>query len=534
MRRKTKRPAPSVSADRSENRVDDDDAHVESDADRSGAHAKVEAIAPDDEDENEQAWFTTFERGDHAELAEALVCYLGAQIFEPRAKLPLDRVVGDQGAIWTYNDAEGIWHKREHEELLDRVVAFAGCSVAYGNGSRPLKVSASSAEGAVKLARAITAKPGYFSQAAMGVAFTNGFVRVVGGRIELMPHSRDHRARHRHAFPYDADAPAKELHKFLRDVFSDCTEPERNTRIAFLQEHAGACLAGIAPVYQKCALLVGPGGNGKSKACEILYRGALPDDTTVSLPPQLWGERFQVVRLLGALANVCDEMPESDVIRTGVFKSVIAGEPLHLERKHRDSFEARVSCGHVFAANQLPITKDLTEGFFRRFVAVNFEVRIHGTSKDDPEIAEKVIAACRPGIVAWALKGAARLQRNGRYTIPASSADTLQDWRRTSDSVAVFVDECTRPLSKGSPANHGKKASAAYAAYKDWAREHGYQCVNWRTFGHRLKSLGLGAQRQGAGCFHPFRIIDPDEKVNGIFTTATTRLPRRGRSGEGE
>ncbi|HEX4335576.1 MAG TPA: phage/plasmid primase, P4 family [Polyangiaceae bacterium] len=429
-----------------------------------------------------------FDRGDHAEIADALLDSIeGCR----------ERLAGVNGSLWRYEGELGTWAERGRDDLRRIVKRFGG---APKGEKGTLRITSGAAEGAIVFAYAEVARPGFFDDAVAGVAMGRRFIAIEGGEVVVKKHAPEHRARHRHAFDYDPEASTAELLELLESVFADAAEEDRAARIAFLQEHVGACLVGIAPTFQKCALLLGAGGNGKSTVEEALYRGALPDGTSASLAPQLWAERFQLARLVGATANVVDEIPDGEIMKTGVFKAALDGSPVHVEQKNRDPFEARLRCGHVFAANALPATKDLSDGFFRRFVVVRFDRRFDNTAGCDPHKAARIVARCRPGIVAFALEGAARLQRQGGYTLPPSSVETSNEWRRSSDSVALFIDERTRPSA---PDELGEQSSHLYSTYKAWAVANGFAVVSVKTFAHRLEALGKAMIRRNDARRYP-------------------------------
>jgi P4 family phage/plasmid primase-like protien len=447
---------------------------------------------------NEERPIPTFARGDHAELADKLL----DTIDESRAN-----VTGANGSLWRYTRTTGTWTRFDRDEQRRIVKRFAG---ALKGEEGTLKVTGSAAEGAIMFAYAEVSRPGYFDGPTPGVAFADVFAAVEDGRIIARKHAPEHRARFRHTFAYEPKASPVALLELLESVFADASEEDRAARIAFLQEHAGACLVGIAPAYQKCALLLGAGGNGKSTVEEAVYRAAMPDGTCASLPPQFWGERFQLSRLMGAMANVVDEIPEAEIMKTGVFKAAVDGSPVHIEQKNRDPFEVRLRCGHVFAANALPATKDLSDGFFRRFVVIRFDRRFDNTAGCDPHRAAKVISTCRPGVVTWALEGAARLQRQRGYTIPASAIDTGEDWRRTSDSVAIFLDEQTRG-TRVDENELGTVSSFLFARYKGWASTNGFHVVSVKTFAHRMEALGKAQVRRSD--FRRYPVVLLSEEV---------------------
>jgi len=436
-------------------------------------------------------------RGDDAELASKLI----------DTRCPGDLApIYSEGAYREYDPPSGVWTEIDESELSRTVQSFAGLSVG---GKKRLKVSAGTVSGTIKLARDLVSNPNFFDQGITGITFNNGFVEVCDGKITTHRHTSDQRARHRVDIDYEPGALHPELDQFWDDVFADTSEEERSARVMLIQEFTGACLIGKATSYQRCLVFEGPGGNGKSQAEEII-RSVFPPRTVCSLPPQQWGERFQIAKLVGCLANIVDEIPEKEIVSGDLFKSVITGEPVHTERKHRDPFEHRPVAGHLFSANLLPSTADLSHGFFRRFLIVKFTRDMERAPGSRKDIGRYVVTLDRAGIAAWAVEGAARLQRQGGYTIPQTSTDAVNEWRRASDSVAMFVDEATRPNDPMLPTNiaNGTRASTLYSAYRQWTISNGYRCVSSKNFANRMDALKLRSVQQSDARYHPVLYVE--------------------------
>ena len=214
----------------------------------------------------------------------------------------------------------------------------------------------------------LLADPGHrrFIDAVPGLTFKNGFVRVKNGQVILTGHSADHLARHAYPFDYNPSLAIPNLAPFLLGLFAAVPLHEQMQRINLYQEFVGTCLIGEATVHQKALVFSGEGGNGKSAALEVA-RAAFQGGSVVSLPPQLWSQRFQLAALAVALGNFVDEIPERDITGGEVFKAVVTGEPAHGERKHQPPFDFRPVAGHIFSANTLPGTVDQTSAYWRRF-----------------------------------------------------------------------------------------------------------------------------------------------------------------------
>lgn len=444
----------------------------------------------------------SFDRGDQVEIAQALLSTL--------ATAPLTY---DEGEFWRYSPDHGAWARLELATVEQTVVGFAGSPVGTGKRPPPLKVGAPTVKGAVALARTdLLSRPSRvtFSAPRRGVAFANGFVTVHGGRIELLPHDPGNLCRYAFPFDYAPAAPAVELAEFFDVVFGDACEDEKAARVALLQEFVGACLIGEATLHQACLVLFGPGGNGKGELLRIL-RGLFPPGAVVSLPPQHWGARFQATRLVGALANFCDEIPERDITSGDVFKAIITGDPITTERKGQDSFEFAPIAGHLFSANVLPGTVDRSEGFFRRFLVLPFTRDLTRLPSRRPLAGAAVLAACLPGCIAWALQGAARAQVQG-YTVSERSRIIVQQWRDDNDPIRLFLHTRLDTNWTG--------ALELYESFGAWARQHGHASMSSTLFGRRLMAIGLYERdEQRSGRFYrrrPAADVGPEGARDGV------------------
>jgi P4 family phage/plasmid primase-like protien len=416
----------------------------------------------------------TFERGDQVELAWAVLEALGPA-----------SVTHDEGDFWRYDEGTGAWARVRVEIVEATLMNFAGAAVGPVGREKPLKLSASAVQGATHLARSVlVADPrrAGFDGAPRGLAFRDGFAVVRDGRLERTAHRPENMCRY--AFPFDLAwrAPMPRADEFFEVVFGDVAEEERHARVMLLQEFAGACLIGEAPLYQRCLMLFGAGGNGKSELLRIL-RGMMPPGSVAALPPHHWGERFQIERLVGALANFCDEVPEREVTSSETFKAVVTGEPIHAERKHRAPFEFRPIAGHVFSTNTPLSAADFSDGFWRRFMVCPLTRRLDTLPARRIAAGAEVLDAELPALVGWALEGAARVQRQGGFTIPPRSAEVAAEWQLENDPVRVFAE--SRASGETMP------ALSLYEAFCAFAKTNGFAQMSSTRFGRRVMATGL-------------------------------------------
>jgi P4 family phage/plasmid primase-like protien len=427
----------------------------------------------------------TFERGDHVEMAEHLLA---------RLRTAADPLVGDENRIHGYSAAIGIYTPVEPSKLSVIVQGFAGATVA-GN-KRPLSIRAADVSGSSKLAYDRIADPGFFAAAAPGLAFCNGFVCVSADGPKLLPHSPEHRARNAYPFDYAGNRPPVAFLAFLHGLFRD--DSDREEKIVCLQEHLGASLVGQATRYQRSIVNIGEGGEGKSTLVNIVSR-AFPPGSVEAIAPQDWGQEYRRAMLAGKLLNVVAELPEADIIESEAFKAIVTGDPIVGRHIREAPFTFRPIAGHLFAANRLPGTNDQSEGFWRRLIVVRYNRNFARDPECDPQIAEKVITAELPLVVAWMLEGAARIMREKAHTLPASHVVELDAWRASADQVRAFVEECCSADKLG----FGTSATTVYENYRMWSQRNGHRPVASNKFGMRMRAMGKAALHGRTGNVYP-------------------------------
>ena len=412
-----------------------------------------------------------FERGDHAELAVQTLSLLG-----------WDRLTFDAGEFWRYHP-KGIWELVPSAKIRATVAGFAGSPIGAKN--TPLNVSDGTAKGTESVLRdrlMCDDKRVTFDGAPVGAAFRNGFVRVSDGKVTVRANGAENRCRHFYDFEFDPRAETRKLQEFLDELFADCSEDERAARIALLQEFSGACLMGDSIRYQKCLILYGEGGNGKSSLLALL-RSMFPKESLCSVPPHRWAERFGLASLEGKRANFVSETPSAEILDGGAFKAVVTGDEVTGERKHKDPFEFKPIAGHIFSMNWPLSSTDQSTGFWRRPIVLALSRRFDLDPSRRLGAEREVIEKEMPGVVAWAIEGAARAQRQGEFTMPDQSRTIIGEWRDNNDQVRMFLSERSD--------ESGIIAGDFYAQYREWATSNGHRnmCTS-RVFGLRVMATG--------------------------------------------
>lgn len=152
----------------------------------------------------------------------------------------------------------------------------------------------------------------------------NGLLDMTTG--ELLPHSPEHLSTIQLPITFDPEAEP-----VAWDTFCKETLPE-DAYQAGVHWQIAAWLITPDTSLQKALMLVGDGGNGKSRFLAAI-KALLGESNVTALSLQkLENDRFAPVRLMNKLANVCPDLPSQHLEQTATFKQltgddgVIVGE----------------------------------------------------------------------------------------------------------------------------------------------------------------------------------------------------------------
>jgi P4 family phage/plasmid primase-like protien len=267
-----------------------------------------------------------------------------------------------------------------------------------------------------------------------GINFANGFLDT---DLQLHDHSPKYGKTFTMPFNYIPER-AGECHKWLEYLERSWgDDPDYAEKVMALQEAFAATMFGIAPKFQRAFLLHGKAGSGKTQALEVL-RAMMPPAATCSVPPTLWGERFQLGPMVGKTLNICGELPEESTIDGRAFKEIVEGTIQNTEFKGGAIFQFKPISAQWFGSNHLPRSRDTSRGFVRRWLIFDF-LRVVPDNEKIVDFYQVLVSEEREAIAAWAVQGLKRLLAQGDYTQPSSHVARLNQVARSNNSVMAFL-----------------------------------------------------------------------------------------------
>jgi P4 family phage/plasmid primase-like protien len=218
-------------------------------------------------------------------------------------------------------------------------------------------------------------------------------------------------------FPEDAQHVAWE-------IIGDLMQPDRSEKAAII--------------------LVGEGDNGKSAFLEnVAHLIGRRNRVALSLH-RIEADRFAASRLLGRLANICPDLPSSDLASTSMFKAITGSDVITGEYKYGDHFEFVPFSRLIFSANHLPRSQDASYAFFSRWRVIPFDKTFVGSEAiSRRELDAKLQDPSElSGVLNKALDALAGLRQRG-FTESPSMVEAWQEFRETTDPMAVWLDRAT-------------------------------------------------------------------------------------------
>jgi putative DNA primase/helicase len=264
----------------------------------------------------------------------------------------------------------------------------------------------------------------------------NGLLDI--GTRTLRPHAPDHLSAVQVAADFDSAATCPHIERFVADVFPDDAH--------HLTYEVAAWLILPNKNLQKAVLLLGEGSNGKSGWLNLMQNLLGRSNVSALTLHKLEADKFAMARLVGKLANICADLPTSALAGTSMFKALTGNDLVSAERKFEASFEFRPFARLLFSANSAPRSEDATHGFFRRWLVIPFTKTFDETDPNTipPEILNARLSQPSElsGLLNKALDALPTI-RKGRFTETASTRAALDEFRRTTDPLAVWLDQHT-------------------------------------------------------------------------------------------
>jgi len=256
---------------------------------------------------------------------------------------------------------------------------------------------------------------------------------------------------------YNPEQKCPKIIQFFKDILPD----EEDSKVMFeifgfllLKEYA----------IEKAIMFNGIGRNGKSKTLRLMEK-FVGDKNVCNVPiSSMQKENFDLEDLFGKLLNSAGDVGKTALKDTGCFKELTGRDGVNLKRKFKRTLRFVNYAKHIFACNDLPIVYDNSEGFWTKWVLIDFPFEFKTKEEInqlpenqrinkkliDIEILEKISTQEElNGLLNLALDGLDRLLTNKDFSYTKGTEEIKKIWKRRANSFLAFCEDCIIESSEG-------------------------------------------------------------------------------------
>jgi putative DNA primase/helicase len=251
-------------------------------------------------------------------------------------------------------------------------------------------------------------------------------------------------------YNYIENTTYNEFKQFLLTMVS-----EEDTLI--LQEFLGFCLV-KEYFLQKSLIFLGGGSNGKLVLITIIKRLFGKENITAFSIGNLTigDEKYTTSELHNKLVNLAGDIPNKTLSNDSIFKTLTGEDELNANRKYKNSIGFVNYAKFINSFNDLPMTYDHSDGFFKRWLFVEFTFKFIskidydklGSDIDksiklgNPKVAKQFFNdISMEGILKFAIDGLVRLNKNNKFSDNNLTQEIKGKWLRTSNSLQAFFED---------------------------------------------------------------------------------------------
>lgn len=250
---------------------------------------------------------------------------------------------------------------------------------------------------------------------------------------------------------------------------------------SLIYEMIGYCLIPTSK-FQKSFILFGDGSNGKSTLLDAII-SLLGDYNVSSLSFKEINHNFKLAEITDKLANIGDDISDEYITDSSIFKKLVTGEEITVEKKHEQPYKIRNTATIIFATNNLPNMQDKSNGMVRRLCIIPFNAVISKDQPDfDPFIIDKLTTdEAKSYILNKALLGLERVFVNQGFTIPKIVDEVMEDYYREVNNVIRYLDYIDDEKLIG------KTSKDAYNDYVFWCANQNESAYKLRRFNTEIR-----------------------------------------------
>jgi P4 family phage/plasmid primase-like protien len=423
----------------------------------------------------------------HREIADLFIESLGS--ISP---------IGSSGSLWRFNETTGVWD----EMSLSHVAVTIG--KIYANHTRCVRQSDYKA--ITDCVYSILKDEVFFESATIGINTPKGVYLIKNNELICQKSSPKDRLRFSLKISPDKNCPMDLFINMLKCSFGT-TFPEQ---VRQLRMFIGLAIVGIQFRTQRACFLKGQAGSGKSTILNIMQK-IIPIQYVSTTSPSDFDSDYKKASLANKLLNLVAEIDNDKPIPSGAFKSVIGEDRIDARQPYGQVFNFISTAGNWYNGNFFMITKDHTDGFYRRWAIIEF-LHAKPEQERDENLKNQILKNELPGILAWALDGVKDYLQNGLYLSP-NHYNAIKEWKIDGNSALSWLNDVDNGVYKRNKGDKTKPLprTKAYRIYRSWCSNNNRSSFSSKIFYSFIEKSGIIATKNtGIWCFTELTDENPE------------------------
>jgi P4 family phage/plasmid primase-like protien len=321
----------------------------------------------------------------------------------------------------------------------------------------------------IKLVRAMIVNDNIMMNQLRIINFMNGTLDLMGDEPVFREHRKEDYVDYVIEYPYDPSATSPKFDKFIYDISG-----EDENKAKLLQEMAGYILFNDNSMH-KGFILVGEGANGKSVYLNMLMK-MIGHMNVSNVELSSINQPFQAIQFSRSFLNVSADASTKIEACESVFKQITAGDIISACHKGKDFMNFRPRTKMFIACNELPHSRDVSDGYFRRMKIVRFDTQFvdHPTKPNEKPInknLERELSEDMSAIFNWVLKGYNMIKTEKEFVKYDGEDRIMEDYEEETDTTIQFVKELE--FERYSKFNFALSCSELFRIYLEWCDTNG-------------------------------------------------------------
>lgn len=320
------------------------------------------------------------------------------------------------------------------------------------------------------------------------IAFKNGVYNIVDDSfIEFSP---EFIITNKVNWNYNPGAYSKLVDKTMNKL--SCGDFEIRM---LLEEVVGYCFYRRNEL-RKAFILTGDKANGKSTYLDMI-KTLLGDENTSALDLKELSDRFKTAELFGKLANIGDDIGDEFIANPAIFKKLVSGDRVNVERKGQNPFDFNNYSKFLFSANNIPRIKDKTGAVLDRLIIIPFNASFSVNDKDfDPYIKYKLREQeAIEYLINLGLEGLKRVLKNRKFTVPDKVKKEILEYEEVNNPILGFFKEVDKI--------ENESTKEIYRKYQEYCILNGLQPISnvefsrqvVKKFGYEIKDKKINGKK---------------------------------------